>query len=135
LVIIWARIILPKRRRQNERAAVSDGGQQNLVAIDAPMPRSDTASEPIAETALSGDLRQHFTPQRLRGLLTRLAAFGLIVRKNEQIYEGPLLDLSVDYATLAPRILDGTLNHLLERDKAAGTPLPESDAAEARDEE
>src|SRR5437763_3560682 len=35
LVIIWARIILPKRRRQNERAAVSDGGQQNLLTTDA----------------------------------------------------------------------------------------------------
>ena len=47
--------------------------------------------------------------------LRRLEAHGFIVRRGVDIAEGPLLDLLLDYDTLAPRILDGALADVLAR--------------------
>ena len=43
---------------------------------------------------------------RLDSNLKLLERNGFIIRRGEDIAEGPLLDLLLDYDTLAPRILD-----------------------------
>ena len=47
-----------------------------------------------------------------------------IVRKGEDIGEGPLLDLLLDYDALAPRILQGALADVLVQAKELQTSLP-----------
>ena len=62
--------------------------------------------------------------------LKLLERHGFITRRGEDIAEGPLLDLLIDYDLIAPRILDGALGDVLAR---AGHPLPRLDDAEQQD--
>ena len=50
---------------------------------------------------------------RLDNNLKRLEAHGFIERRGDDITEGPLLDLLLDYDSLAQRVLDGALGHVL----------------------
>lgn len=36
-----------------------------------------------------------------------------MVRRNKMIHEGPMLDLMIDYAKLAPRIIEGAMAEVL----------------------
>ncbi len=58
-------------------------------------------------------------------LLSRLAQLGFIERRGGLIFEGPLLDVLLDYRLLADRIIYGTLGEVLTR---AGHPPPAGDA-------
>ena len=60
-------------------------------------------------------------------LLSRLAQLGFIERRGGLIFEGPLLDVLLDYRLLADRIIHGTLGEVLAQ---AGHPLPDSDGAD-----
>jgi hypothetical protein len=53
-----------------------------------------------------------------------------VTRRGEDIAEGPLLDLLIDYDLLAPRILDGALGDVLAR---AGHPVARPEEAEQQD--
>lgn len=120
LMVLWALIVLPKRERQAARDASAEGDlQDEMFSAERPMPRAETVSPAVAYKALLAD----FGPQlgkktRLDGNLRRLENHGFIVRKGEDITEGPLLDLLLDYDVLAPRILDGTLSEVLTRTRA-----------------
>ena len=69
---------------------------------------------------------------RLDTNLKRLENHGFIVRKGEDIAEGPLLDLLLDYDALAPRILQGALGEVLAqaRNLTANLPLALTQASE-----
>ena len=59
------------------------------------------------------------------GNLKRLETNGFILRRGDDIIEGPLLDLLLDYDSLAPRILDGALGDVLTRVKSQEAEMPE----------
>lgn len=120
LVVLWALIILPKRERQAARDADAENAHQNeMFAAERPMPRAESVSPVISYKALLSDFGNQLGKKtRLDGNLKRLENHGLIGRKGEDIVEGPLLDLLLDYDVLAPRILDGTLSVVLAKARA-----------------
>jgi len=61
---------------------------------------------------------------RLDTNLKRLEHHGFVTRKGEDIAEGPLLDLLLDYDTLAPRILQGALGDVLTQARELQASLP-----------
>jgi hypothetical protein len=113
LVILWALIILPKRERQiarNEKEAVE---QIDMFGADvSPVPAEISPS--ISEEAVYADFgKQLGGKMRFTTNLGQLTRLGFITRRNKVIQEGPLLDLMLDYATLAPRIIEGALKQVL----------------------
>jgi hypothetical protein len=127
LVVLWALIILPKRERQVNRQKLGDDGQGDMFSKDAPVERGDAVSSPIVEASLLADFANtlgHKTYVQGK-LLSRLAQLGFIERKAGMIHEGPLLDVLLDYRTLADRIVHGTLGEVLAQ---AGHPLPNLEA-------
>jgi hypothetical protein len=59
-----------------------------------------------------------------------LARLGFIQRRNKMIFEGPLLDLALDYGILAPRVLGGALEELLAQRTATRTASAVDDDSE-----
>jgi hypothetical protein len=55
---------------------------------------------------------------RLDGNLKLLERHGFILRRQDEIAEGPLLDVLLDYEVMAPRILNGALADVLAREQA-----------------
>lgn len=119
LVVLWALIILPKRERQiarNEAEAVEQidmFGAEKALAITEISPS-------ISEEALYADFgRELGGKMRFATNLGHLTRLGFIVRRNKVIQEGPLLDLMLDYAILAPRIIEGALKQILTKQERA----------------
>lgn len=125
LVVLWALIVLPKRERQAARASEPEGQTQvEMFSATKPLPSARRVSPVVSYRALLAD----FGPQlgkktRLDANLKLLERHGLIERRGDDIAEGPLLDLLLDYDSLAPRILEGTLASVLALDKMATGPL------------
>lgn len=117
LVLLWSLIVLPKRERQAARAATDDSETQtDMFAAERPLPSAASVSPTVSYKALLAD----FGPQlgrktRMDGNLKRLENRGFITRHGDDIAEGPLLDLLLDYDALAPRILEGALSDVLAR--------------------
>lgn len=105
LVILWALLIIPKRERQLARA---DGnGQMALATVDQPIDRA--AHEFVLERTLIEDFKDRWGQTYLRQRLRILARHKLIVLEDGKIFEGPRLDLILDYAKMAPRIKESLL--------------------------
>jgi len=117
LVVLWSLIILPKRQRQVARADAKEGeGQGEMFATDKPLPLAASVSPTLSYRSLLADFgNQLGKKMRLDSNLKLLERQGFIIRRGEDIAEGPLLDLLLDYDTLAPRILDGALADVLAR--------------------
>jgi hypothetical protein len=117
LVVLWSLIVLPKRERQAARATsavVED--QAEIFHTERPMPSAASVSPVVSYKALLADFGTQLGKKtRMDGNLKRLETHGFITRRGDDIAEGPLLDLLLDYDTLAPRILDGALNEVLVR--------------------
>ncbi|MET3432982.1 hypothetical protein ABIC71_002479 [Herbaspirillum seropedicae] len=128
LVVLWSLIVLPKRERQSARAAGDAGEQQEeMFQTDKPMPSAAEVSPVVSYKSLLADFgAQLGKKMRMDGNLRRLEAHGFVVRRGDDIAEGPLLDLLLDYDALAPRILDGALGDVLAR-AGAREPGPEAD--------
>jgi hypothetical protein len=126
LVVLWALIVLPKRERQAARAAHPHGDAQNdMFGKDRPLPTAASVSPLVPYRALLADFGVQLGKKtRLDGNLKRLENHGFIVRKGEDIAEGPLLDLLLDYDALAPRILQGALGDVLAQAKELVGKLP-----------
>lgn len=126
LVVLWALIILPKRERQAARANKSEGDDQNdMFGKDKPMPSAASVSPLVSYKALLADFGVQLGKKtRLDTNLKRLENHGFIVRKGEDIAEGPLLDLLMDYDALAQRILQGALGDVLAQAKELVGNLP-----------
>ena len=118
LVVLWALIILPKRERQISRDSLESQGQSDLFGSVRPVDRDSSAvSGVVAESALLDDYGKLLGGKaRVRQfMLPTLSRLGFIERRQGMIHEGPLLDLALDYAELAPRILQGALADLLRQ--------------------
>jgi hypothetical protein len=130
LTVLWSLLILPKRQHQQEQDAPEDG----QAATHQPT-EMDLA---IERKTLEADFSHLFGSQiRFHGYLSELKRRGFIHERRGKITEGPLLDVLVDYSTLAPRIIEGALSRVLAaRFDQGAAALPEDDpAAEAADEE
>lgn len=125
LVVLWSLIILPKRERQAARdSSTQNTPQGEMFNSERPMPRAQNVSPVISYRALQADFgNQLGKKMRLDGNLKRLENYGFIERRGDDIVEGPLLDLLLDYDTLAPRILDGTLGAVLAKARAKEEPI------------
>lgn len=117
LVVVWALIVLPKRQRQIERKQLGDDlSQTEMFAQEQPLPQGRCVSAPINRNALIADYGEKLgRATRIRMNLGTLARLGFIVQRQDEIHEGPLLDLLFDYGQLAGRVLDGALADLLGR--------------------
>nr|WP_315208071.1 hypothetical protein [uncultured Albidiferax sp.] len=119
LVVLWALIILPKRERQTSRAPVAEA-QNDMFASSKPLPAVRDVSPVLSYKALLEDYGPQLGKKtRLDGNLKLLERHGFILRRQDDIAEGPLLDVLLGYDILAPRILDGALADVLAREQAA----------------
>ncbi|KQV60669.1 hypothetical protein ASC95_04315 [Pelomonas sp. Root1217] len=116
LVVLWSLIVLPKRQRQLNRADADSDSQGEMFAADKPLPGSASVAPVLSYRSLLADFGDQLGKKvRLDGNLKLLERHGFITRRGEDIAEGPLLDLLLDYDQLAPRILDGALADVLAR--------------------
>lgn len=130
LVVIWSLIILPKRERQVTRRELADDGQGDMFGGEKPVVHGETVSGGLPEASLIADFGPLLGGKtKVKNfMLGKLARLGFIERRNGVLYEGPLLDVALDYRVLADRIIHGTLADVL---KNAGHAVPEANAFEA----
>jgi len=117
LIVLWGLIVLPKRERQAARAGgLESDGQNEMFNTARPLPDAASVSPVVSYKSLLADFGVQLGKKtRLDGNLKRLANHGFIVHRGDDITEGPLLDLLLDYDVLAPRILEGALQEVLGR--------------------
>ncbi len=114
LVVLWALIILPKRQRQIERQELHDNpDQMSMFKEERLLKQGREVSAPVSKKTLMADFGDKLGRTKMNINLGVLSRLGFIVQRKEEVYEGPLLDLALDYNTLAGRILDGSLTDLL----------------------
>lgn len=114
LVVLWALIILPKRERQAARQEKEAANQGDMFAADKPLPRGEGVSAGVAERTLLADFGPKLGGKmRINVNLGILSRLGFIQRRNKMIYEGPALDVLMEYRVLESRIIDGALSDLL----------------------
>ncbi len=114
LVVLWALIILPKRERQVARREKEAADQSDMFASDKPLARGEEVSAGVAERTLLADFGTKLGGKmRINVNLGVLSRLGFIKRNNKIIYEGPMLDLLMEYRVLEARIIDGALADLL----------------------
>jgi hypothetical protein len=128
LTILWSLLILPKRQHQQERQEDETRNDPDAPLPSAPSSDVETAVE---RKTLEADFGPLFGSQiRFHGYLSELKRRGFILERRGKITEGPLLDVLVDYSTLAPRIIEGALSRVLAArfDQAAPAPAEEQTA-------
>ena len=130
LTILWSLLILPKRQRQQEgQGDLGDQDQQPTV-------RAAELDIAVERKTLEADFGHLFGSQiRFHGYLSELKRRGFIQERRGKITEGPLLDVLIDYSTLAPRIIEGALSRVLAARFDQPLSLSPTDAAEEPDEE
>jgi hypothetical protein len=130
LTILWSLLILPKRQRQQEgQGDLGDQDQQPTV-------RAADLDIAVERKTLEADFGHLFGSQiRFHGYLSELKRRGFIQERRGKITEGPLLDVLIDYSTLAPRIIEGALSRVLAARFDQPLSLSPTDAAEEPDEE
>lgn len=135
LVVLWSLIILPKRELQVARSTQDGIDQGDMFGQHKPLPSARSAAPVVNYKALLADFGMQLGKKtRLDTNLRLLERHGFIERRGDDIGEGPLLDLLLDYDTLAPRILDGALGEVLKRRRAdAETQAAAADASPAKE--
>src|SRR5262245_15827353 len=130
LTILWRLLILPKRQRQQE-GQEDPGDQGHPAAV-----RADDSDIAVERKTLEADFGHLFGSQiRFHGYLSELKRRGFIHERRGRITEGPLLDVLIDYSTLAPRIIEGALSRVLAARFDPPLSVSQTDAPEERDEE
>ena len=125
LVVLWALIVLPKRERQASRAGIDDISQNEMFASTKSMPSAKDTSQAVSYKALLEDYGSQLGKKtRLDSNLKLLERHGFILRQQDNIGEGPMLDVLLDYDVLAPRILNGALADVLLRERVAQEAAP-----------
>jgi hypothetical protein len=90
----------------------------------------------VERKTLEADFGHLFGSQiRFHGYLSELKRRGFIQERRGRITEGPLLDVLIDYATLAPRIIEGALSRVLAARFDQPFSASAADASAAEDEE
>jgi hypothetical protein len=108
LTVLWSLLILPKRQRQQDVAGEAPGDD------DVPAGGAREPDIAVERKTLEADFGHLFGSQiRFHGYLSELKRRGFIQERRGRITEGPLLDVLVDYSTLAPRIIEGALSRVL----------------------
>jgi len=116
LVVLWSLIVLPKRQRQISRVDAAGDDQGEMFGSTKPLPTAASVSPSLSYRSLLADFGDQLGKKlRIDANLKLLERHGFILRRGEDIAEGPLLDLLLDYDQLAPRILDGALADVLAR--------------------
>lgn len=136
LVVLWALIVLPKRERQTSRVQEADAGQSDFFPGAKPLPAASVSSPVLSYKTLLEDYGPQLGKKlRLDANLKLLERHGFILRRQDEIAEGPLLDVLLDYDVLASRILEGALADVLlrERADAAAAASTEAEPAAALD--
>ncbi len=132
LVVLWALIVLPKRERQTSRVQEADAGQSDFFPGAKPLPAARLSSPVLSYKTLLEDYGPQLGKKlRLDANLKLLERHGFILRRQDEIAEGPLLDVLLDYDVLAPRILDGALADVLLRERAQAPAATEAEPAAA----
>ena len=128
LMVIWALIVLPKRERQVNRRSLHDDGQDDMFGAETPVEHGEAVSGALSEASLAADFGARLGGKtKLNFALGKLARLGFIERRNGLVFEGPLLDVLLDYRILADRVIHGTLADVLAE---AGHRLPAANAFE-----
>lgn len=128
LMVIWSLIVLPKRERQVSRRALNDEGQDDMFGAEQPVEHGEAVSGALTEVSLLADFGSRLGGKmKLNITLGKLARLGFIERRNGLVFEGPLLDVLLDYRILADRVIHGTLADVLT---GAGHAMPEANAFE-----
>jgi hypothetical protein len=130
LTILWSLLILPKRQRQqqHESEAGEIGSRTSVRAADPEVM--------VERKTLEADFGHLFGSQiRFHGYLSELKRRGFIQERRGRITEGPLLDVLIDYSTLAPRIIEGALSRVLAARFDQPLSASATDASAAEDEE
>ena len=130
LTILWSLLILPKRQRQQQREGdVGENGPQPAV-------RAADPEVMVERKTLEADFGHLFGSQiRFHGYLSELKRRGFIHERRGKITEGPLLDVLIDYSTLAPRIIEGALSRVLAARFDQPSSISPSEASEDPGEE
>jgi hypothetical protein len=130
LTILWSLLILPKRQRQQQREGdIGENSQQPPV-------RAADPEVMVERKTLEADFGHLFGSQiRFHGYLSELKRRGFIQERRGKITEGPLLDVLIDYSTLAPRIIEGALSRVLAARFDPAASLAPVAASEEPDEE
>jgi hypothetical protein len=116
LVILWSLLVMPKRQRQIETARSKTYDATEISRDDAKLLPVQREPEGVPVSRLKADFKVQLGG--IGNIDRALAALGRLdfVRvRNKVVYEGPLLDLCLDYSVMAPRILDGTLTGLMQK--------------------
>lgn len=112
LVILWAKLILPKRQMQIERKGLDDTGQIAFLHERRPIPQKELVK--LKEEALLADFGAKLGGKTKFGqYLAELGRNGFIHRREGALTEGPLMDTLIDYGILASRIIDGCLAEVI----------------------
>lgn len=136
LVILWALIVLPKRERQIARVEAGRESQHDMFGAQKPLETGESVSTGVSEEALYADFGKALGGRtRFNANLGRLVNLGFVVRRNKWLDEGPMLDLMIDYAQLAPRIIDGALAEVLRQREGRAALADKTQEAAATDAE
>jgi len=128
LVILWAKLVLPKRiaiseanmQRQLQTAAAAARGE-TLPPPAAPSTPETAAVNSVSRDALYAEFGRKFGKTAFARYLGQLKSLGFVREdRNGKLTEGPLLDLAVDGVQMAQKLRDSVLWDLLERDGGAG---------------
>ena len=103
-----------------------------MFGADKPVAHGESVSGGLSEASLLADFGPLLGGKvKVRNfMLGKLARLGFIERRNGVIFEGPLLDVALDYRVLADRIIHGTLADVLAR---AGHAVPQTNAFDEAD--
>jgi hypothetical protein len=130
LTVLWSLLILPKRQRQQEASGetVAPDPQRQVGPTDPAIA--------VERKTLEADFGHLFGSQiRFHGYLSELKRRGFIQERRGKITEGPLLDVLIEYSTLAPRIIEGALSRVLAARFDPPSSLSATAASEEPDEE
>lgn len=116
LLILWSKLILPKRLAQEERQP-SDGSVRSLFPELEPVPNPEVTVSRDQIIAEFGELLGGVTVTSK--YLAQLSRARLIRAHGGMIEEGPLLSLVVDEATLTDELRREVLISVLRREQEA----------------
>lgn len=110
VVILWAKLVLPKRVAEESRQDMDDN---NLEMFPEHKPRKPVVLS-VHRDALYAEFGQKFGKVNFQRYLGQLRNLGYIAEdRNGTITEGPLLDLMIDGNELAMKLKDSVLWDIL----------------------
>ncbi len=125
LVILWTRLVLPRRVASDEARRAREDAQQRAIQrgedpalAEAAQAQSERLPAPtVARSALYAEFGHRFGKIAFARYLSQLKSAGLVLENRAGLLrEGPLLDVLVDGVTMARKLRDSVLWDLLERD-------------------